>query len=131
MNDYPGDLRYTRDHEWVRTDNGDILTVGITSYAADQLAHVTFVGLPKVDDTLDDQVSFGSIESVEAVSDLFLPMGGAITAVNEAVSDDPELVRADSYGEGWLVRLRPNDAKAYDGLMTAAEYEAYVKAQAE
>jgi glycine cleavage system H protein len=131
MSDYPSDLRYTRDHAWVRTENGDILTVGITSYAADQLAHVTFVGLPKVDDTLDDEDSFGSIESVEAVSDVYVPTGGTITTVNEAVSDDPELVNTDSYGEGWLVRLRPNDAKAYDGLMTAAEYEAFVKAEAE
>ena len=131
MSDYPSDLRYTRDHTWVRTENSDVLTVGITSYAADRLGDVTFVELPKVDHTLDDQEPFGSIESFETTSDLFLPMGGTITSVNEGVTDDPQAVNADSYGEGWLVRLRPNDAKAYDGLLTAAQYEAFVKEDAD
>jgi len=121
----PGDLRYTKDHEWVRID-GDEAVVGITQFAADQLGDIVFVELPAAGRSLDRHATFGVVESVKAVSDLFAPLAGEVTAANEALADKPELVNSDPYGEGWMLRLRPADVSAIDGLLDAQAYEQLV-----
>ncbi len=118
----PGDLRYTKDHEWVRVD-GDEALVGITHYAADQLGDIVFVELPDVGRALDAHATFGVVESVKAVSDLFAPVGGEVVATNDALSGKPELVNDDPYGEGWMLRVKLADAGQADGLLDAAAYE--------
>lgn len=123
----PTDLRYTRDHEWVRLD-GDEATVGITQYAADQLGDIVFVELPEAGRTLEGSRPFGVVESVKAVSDLFAPIAGEVAAVNEALTGAPELVNSDPYGEGWMVRLRISDPGELDDLLDAAAYDALVAA---
>ena len=128
MSDYPSDLRYTKDHEWVRKGSDGVMTIGITKFASKQLGEAVFVKLPNVGQILEQGDAFGTVESVKAVSELFMPVGGEITAVNEGLGDDPELVNTDCYGEGWMVRLRPFDPKAYDNdLLTAAEYQDWIK----
>ena len=123
----PTDLRYTKDHEWVRVE-GDEATVGITEYAAGQLGDIVFVELPEIGRDLAQFAAFGVVESVKAVSDLFAPLTGEVTAANEALAGSPELVNSDPYGEGWMVRLRlasPDevgellDPPAYDALIAA------------
>jgi glycine cleavage system H protein len=121
----PGDLRYTKDHEWVRVD-GDEAVVGITKFAADQLGDIVFVELPDVGRTLDAHATFGVVESVKAVSDLFAPVAGEVTGTNDALSGSPELVNSDPFGEGWMLRVRLADASQVDGLMDAAAYEQLV-----
>jgi glycine cleavage system H protein len=118
----PGDLRYTKEHEWVRVD-GDEATVGITQYAADQLGDIVFVELPDVGRSLEQFATFGVVESVKAVSDLFAPVSGEVTASNEALAGQPELVNAEPYGGGWMVRLKVTDAAQLDSLLDAAAYE--------
>lgn len=118
----PGDLRYTKDHEWVRVDGGEAV-VGVTEFAAHQLGDVVFVELPAVGRTLDQHATFGVVESVKAVSDLFAPIGGEVLAVNDALGGQPELVNTDPYGEGWMLRLKVADAGQLDGLLDAAAYE--------
>lgn len=118
----PGDLRYTKDHEWVRAD-GDEVVVGVTEFAAHELGDVVFVELPAVGRSLEQHATFGVVESVKAVSDLFAPVAGEVTAVNGALAGQPELVNTDPYGEGWMVRLRVADAGQLDGLLDAAGYE--------
>jgi glycine cleavage system H protein len=118
----PGDLRYTKEHEWVRVD-GDEAVVGITKFAADQLGDIVFVELPDVGRALDAHATFGVVESVKAVSDLFAPIAGEVVAANEALAGNPELVNADPFGEGWMLRLRLADVAQLDGLMDAAAYE--------
>jgi glycine cleavage system H protein len=123
----PSDLRYTKDHEWVRVD-GDEATVGITEYAAGQLGDIVFVELPDVGRSLAQFAAFGVVESVKAVSDLFAPLTGEVTAANESLAGSPELVNGDPYGDGWMVRLKltaPDevgellDPTAYDELIAA------------
>jgi glycine cleavage system H protein len=121
----PGDLRYTKEHEWVRVD-GDEVVVGITQFAADQLGDIVFVELPSVGKALDAHATFGVVESVKAVSDLFAPVGGEVSGTNEALAGAPELVNSDPYGEGWMLRLRLADAAAVEGLLDAAAYEQLV-----
>ncbi len=123
----PTDLRYTRDHEWVRLE-GDEATVGITQYAADQLGDIVFVELPDTGRALEGSRPFGVVESVKAVSDLFAPVAGEVLATNDALSGGPELVNSDPYGEGWMVRLRVTDPTELDDLMDAAAYDALVAA---
>ncbi|MDH4141851.1 MAG: glycine cleavage system protein GcvH [Chloroflexota bacterium] len=123
----PTDLRYTRDHEWVRID-GDEATVGITQYAADQLGDIVFVELPDAGRTLETAKSFGVVESVKAVSDLFAPVGGEVVATNDALSSGPELVNSDPYGEGWMVRIRVEEAADLNDLLDAEAYDALVAA---
>ncbi len=118
----PGDLRYTKDHEWVRAD-GDEVVVGVTEFAAHELGDVVFVELPAVGRSLEQHATFGVVESVKAVSDLFAPVAGEVTAVNGALGGQPELVNTDPYGEGWMLRLRVADAGQLDGLLDAAGYE--------
>jgi len=123
----PTDLRYTRDHEWVRVD-GDEATVGITQYAADQLGDIVFVELPDTGRELEGAKPFGVVESVKAVSDLFAPVSGEVVATNDALAGGPELVNSDPYGGGWMVRLRVADPTELDDLLDADAYDDLVAA---
>jgi glycine cleavage system H protein len=119
----PNDLRYTKDHEWIRVE-GDEATVGITDFAAGQLGDIVFVELPEPGRTLDQFATFGVVESVKAVSDLFAPVSGEVIAGNDEVAGSPELVNGDPFGKGWMVRLRLNDPKELEELLDAAAYDA-------
>lgn len=123
----PADLRYTKDHEWVRVD-GDEATVGITAYAADQLGDIVFVELPEVGRSLSQFAAFGVVESVKAVSDLFAPLTGEVTGANDALAGSPELVNSDPYGEGWMIRLRLTGGGELDELLDPAAYDALIAA---
>jgi glycine cleavage system H protein len=123
----PRDLHYTKDHEWVRID-GDIATVGITTYAADQLGDIVFVELPDAGRTLEQFATFGVVESVKAVSDLFAPIGGEVVERNPALTGQPELVNTEPYEGGWMVRLRVADAAQLDQLLDATAYDALIAA---
>lgn len=118
---YPEDLRYHREHDWVRAD-GDEAVFGITWHAQDALGEVVYFEPPAVGSHIDADASYGSLESVKAVSDVIAPLGGTVTAVNDAVVEAPELVNGDPYGEGWLIRVRLDDASAVEGLLDAAAY---------
>ncbi len=121
----PGDLRYTKEHEWVRVD-GDEAVVGITQFAADQLGDIVFVELPAAGRALEQHATFGVVESVKAVSDLFAPVAGEVTGSNDALSGAPELVNSDPYGEGWMLRVKLSDPAQVDSLLDAAAYEQIV-----
>jgi len=125
--DVPDGLRYTDDHEWLRVE-GDAGVVGITGYAADQLGDVVFVELPVVGTRVERGKTFGVVESVKAVSDLFAPVAGEVVEVNPALADQPELVNAEPYGAGWMVRLRLSDPAQADALRDAAAYREMTKA---
>jgi len=118
---YPDDLRYSKEHEWVRVD-GSRATIGITSFAADELGDVVFVELPEIGATLNQFGTFGVVESVKAVSDLYAPISGEVVEVNEALRDAPELLNTDAYGEGWIAKVELTDTDQLDGLMDAAAY---------
>jgi glycine cleavage system H protein len=119
----PADLRYTKEHEWVRAA-GDEATVGITDFAAEQLGDVVFVELPAVGRTLDQFAAFGVVESVKAVSDLFAPVSGEVVAANDQLTARPELLNSDPYGAGWIVRVRLADPTQVDALLDSSGYEA-------
>jgi len=125
--DVPDGLRYTDDHEWLRVE-GDAGVVGITGYAADQLGDVVFVELPAVGARFERGRTFGVVESVKAVSDLFAPVAGEVLEVNPALADQPELVNAEPYGAGWMVRLRLSDPAQADALKDAVAYREMTKA---
>jgi glycine cleavage system H protein len=118
---YPDDLRYSKEHEWVRAD-GAQATIGITSFAADELGDIVFVELPEVGAQLSQYGTFGVIESVKAVSDLYAPISGEVVEVNESLRDQPELVNNDPFGEGWIAKVQLSDPGELDGLMDAAAY---------
>jgi glycine cleavage system H protein len=124
----PEDLRYTKDHEWIRVA-GDVGTVGITDHAQEELGDIVYVELPKAGTKLEQSATFGSVESVKAVSDIYSPAAGEVTEANAALADAPEKVNDDPYGEGWIMKLRLNDPKQIESLMTAAQYEEYVAAE--
>lgn len=128
MNDLnlPEDLKYSEDHEWAKIE-GDTVTIGINDYAQDQLGEIVFVELPEIGDTFSQGDEFGSVESVKAVSEIYLPISGEITAVNEALEDEPELVNESCYDGGWLVKVKPDDMSQLDGLMDKAAYFAMLK----
>ena len=130
MANVPENLHYSKDHEWVRIE-GDTGTVGITDHAQHALGDVVYVELPKVGDTFAAHESFGSVESVKAVSELFCPVGGEVVEVNESLQDDPEKVNSDPYGDAWMIKLRVRDAGEVDKLLSAIEYEDFIKADAE
>jgi len=119
----PEDLQYTKSHEWVRTE-GDTATIGITDHAQDELGDVVFVELPQEGDTFDAGESFGTVESVKAVSDIYAPVGGDVVEVNSALEDAPENINEDPYGEGWIVKLRTTDEA---DLLSPQEYEKVVE----
>ena len=121
MADYPTDLRYTKDHEWLRVD-GDRCRVGITRFAVDQLGDITLVELPRLGTTIARGGPFGSVESVKSVSDLYAPISGTVTAVNEALKDSPELVNSEPYGGGWMVEIEPSNRAEIDELLTPDAY---------
>ena len=119
----PEELQYTRSHEWVRTE-GDTATIGITDHAQDELGDIVFVELPEEGATFDAGDSFGSVESVKAVSDLYTPIGGEVVKVNEALSDSPEKINEDPYGEGWIVKIQVTDE---GDLLSASDYEQFLE----
>jgi glycine cleavage system H protein len=121
---YPATYRYTKEHEWIQVD-GSSGSVGITDYAQDSLGDIVFVDLPKVGDAVEAGKTFGSVESVKAVSDLFSPVSGTVTAVNEELKDKPETINTDA-NTTWLLKITLADAKQVDGLLTAAEYEKFI-----
>lgn len=119
---YPTDRRYLSSHEWHKLD-GDVCTIGITKFAADELTDITFVGLPAAGKEIAAGKAFGEIESVKATSELVSGMAGTVTAVNAKLADEPGLVNSDSYGEGWMVKIKIKDKAAYDKLLAADAYE--------
>lgn len=121
----PADLRYTREHEWVRLEGGEAV-IGVTQYAADALGDVVFAELPAPGRILEQHATFGVVESVKAVSDLFAPVAGEVLAANDALAGAPELVNSDPYGEGWMLRVRLADPSQVDGLLDAAAYDALI-----
>jgi glycine cleavage system H protein len=121
MADYPKDLRYTKDHEWLRTE-GDRWRIGITSFAVEQLGDITLVDLPREGAAIQRGEPFGSVESVKSVSDLFAPVSGKVTAVNAKLKDSPELVNTEPYGEGWMIEIEPSQRTERDDLLTADQY---------
>jgi glycine cleavage system H protein len=125
MSEIPNELRYTKDHEWAKV-SGDVIEVGITAYAVEQLGDVTLVDLPAPGLKLSAHKRFGDIESVKTVSELFAPVSGEVVAINEALRDKPELVNDAPYAGGWMVRIRVSDKQELDGLMDAAAYTAYL-----
>lgn len=122
---FPSNVKYTKEHEWIRVE-GDVAYVGITDYAQEQLGDIVFVDVPTVGDTLDKDEVFGTIEVVKTISDLFLPVAAEIQEQNEALEDNPELVNKDPYGEGWLVKIKPNDVTDVNDLLDAEAYKALV-----
>ncbi|HKB75138.1 MAG TPA: glycine cleavage system protein GcvH [Myxococcales bacterium] len=125
---YPDDVRYTAEHEWARLENG-IVTVGITSYASDQLGDVVFVELPEVGKRIEAMKPFGVVEAVKTVSDLYAPVAGVVTEVNGALSDNPGLVNQSPFGEGWMLRIRADAGADLQKLMSSTEYERHVEEQ--
>jgi len=121
----PGDLRYTKEHEWIRVE-GDEAVIGITQHAADQLGDIVFVELPGAGRTLEAMATFGVVESVKAVSDLFAPVSGEVTGANDALAGAPEVVNTDPYGDGWMLRIRLADPGQVDDLLDAAAYDALI-----
>ena len=130
MANVPEGLYYSKDHEWLKLE-GNTGTVGITDYAQDSLGDVVYVELPKPGEPFEAHATFGSVESVKAVSELFLPVAGEIAEVNESLQDEPEKVNTDPYGDGWMVRVRLSNPGEVDGLLNAAEYEDYIKSETE
>jgi len=118
---FPENVYYTKDHEWARLE-GDIVISGISDYAQDQLGDVVYVELPPVGDRFDDGEVFGTVESVKAVSELFMPIAGEIVAINTALSDMPDVVNADPYMEGWMIHIKPSDPAFMETLMTREAY---------
>ncbi len=130
MANVPEDLHYSKDHEWVRVE-GDSAVIGITDYAQDSLGDVVYVELPKTSEKFSANESFGSVESVKAVSEVFTPVSGEVVKINETLADEPEKVNSDPYGDGWMIRVRMSSPGEVDSLLTAAEYEDFTKAETE
>jgi glycine cleavage system H protein len=126
MTSIPKDLKYTREHEWAKQE-GERVRVGITAYAQEQLGDVVFVELPKVGAKVTASKAFGVVESVKAVSDLFAPLSGEIVETNAELTQKPETVNADPYGKGWMILVKPSNKAEWDQLLTAQQYEAFLK----
>jgi glycine cleavage system H protein len=123
----PADLKYTEDHEWVKVD-GDTVVVGITDYAQNELGDVVFVEIETEGEELEHGDTFGTVEAVKTVSDLFMPVGGTVSEVNQALADEPELVNKDPYGKGWMIKISVSDAGELDNLMSADDYKKMIEA---
>ena len=121
----PADLKYTKDHEWVKVD-GDMVTIGITDYAQGELGDIVYVEVDTEGDTLDKEETFGTVEAVKTVSDLFMPISGEVMEFNEALEDAPETVNEDTYGAGWMVKIKMTNPSELDDLLDAAAYEALI-----
>src|SRR5210317_1307779 len=118
----PADLKYTKDHEWVKIE-GDVVTVGITDFAQGELGDIVYVEVETVDETLEAEEIFGTVEAVKTVSDLFLPVSGEITEFNDALEDEPELVNSDPYGEGWMIKVKCSDVSELENLLSDQDYK--------
>jgi glycine cleavage system H protein len=123
----PENLKYTKDHEWVRIEDG-IATVGITDFAQSELGDIVYVDVESLDETLDQNEVFGSVEAVKTVSDLFMPLSGEVTEFNEALEDAPEKVNSDPYGEGWMIKIKVSDSTETEGLLDASGYKELIGA---
>lgn len=123
----PSELKYTKDHEWVKID-GDVATVGITDFAQSELGDIVYVEVETVDETLEADEVFGTVEAVKTVSDLFLPLSGEIIEFNEALEDEPESVNSDPYGDGWMIKVKCSDLSEADNLLSANDYKALIGA---
>lgn len=124
---FPDNLKYTEDHEWIRLD-GDVATVGITDHAQKELGDIVYIDINTVGDSLGQNEVFGSVEAVKTVSDLFLPVAGEVTEINDALDATPELVNDDPYGKGWIIRMKVADPDSLDGLLSAEDYKTFVGA---
>ena len=129
MSNIPENLRYSKDHEWVSVD-GEIATVGITDYAQHSLGDVVYIDMPRVGDKLSGHEAFGSVESVKAVSEIFMPVTGEITEVNDGLNDTPEAVNNDPYVDGWMIKVKMDNPGEADAMLSAEEYEEYLAASA-
>lgn len=127
---FPEDLKYSKEHEWLRI-SGNVATIGISDYAQDQLGEIVFVELPDEGEEFSKDDAFGVVESVKSVNDVYSPVSGHIVEVNDPIVDGPEIVNEDPYGEGWLVKIEISDTTELKGLMTAKQYEAYIKEESE
>lgn len=127
---FPDDLKYTKEHEWVRV-KGNVATIGITDWAQDQLGEIVFVELPEEGEEVEKEDTFGVVESTKSVNDLYLPVSGTVVEVNDPLVDSPEMLNEDCYGEGWMIRIEMTDKADLDDLMSAEEYEAYIKEESE
>ena len=123
----PAELKYTKDHEWIRIE-GEIATIGITDFAQSELGDIVYVEVETVDETLEIEAVFGTVEAVKTVSDLFLPLTGEIIEFNEALEDEPELVNSDPYGNGWMIKLKISNKSEIDNLLSADAYKALLGA---
>ena len=123
----PSELKYTKDHEWIKIE-GDVATVGITDFAQGELGDIVYVEVETVDETLDAEEVFGTVEAVKTVSDLFLPLSGEIIEFNENLEDEPEKVNTDPYGDGWMIKIKFSDASQIDDLLSAEDYKALINA---
>ena len=126
MSDLPGDLLYTKDHEWLRREDDGSVTIGITDHAQSALGDLVYVELPEVGQDVDEGGDMAVVESVKAASDVYAPIGGSIAAVNEDLSDDPEKINSEPYGDGWIVRMQPSDAIDEGALMSPDDYQKFV-----
>ena len=117
----PKDLKYTKDHEWVRIDDG-VATIGVTDFAQSELGDIVFVEIETLDENLEFEEVFGSVEAVKTVSDLFMPLGGTVIEVNESIESSPELVNSDPYGEGWMIKIKISDPSEIDNLLNFDSY---------
>lgn len=122
---FPAELKYTKDHEWIRIEGGEAV-VGITEFAQSELGDIVFVDINTVGQQVDKEAVFGTVEAVKTVSDLFMPVAGEVLAVNEGLADDPAAVNKDPYGAGWMVRIKPANAADLDGLLSADQYKALI-----
>ncbi|MEO8773304.1 MAG: glycine cleavage system protein GcvH [Gelidibacter sp.] len=123
----PAQLKYTKDHEWISID-GDVATVGITDFAQGELGDIVYVEVETVDETLDIEEIFGTVEAVKTVSDLFLPLSGEIIEFNSALEDEPEKVNTDPYGEGWMIKIKMSDVSQVNDLLSAEAYKELISA---
>ncbi|PRX57726.1 glycine cleavage system protein GcvH [Flagellimonas meridianipacifica] len=123
----PAELKYTKDHEWVKVD-GDVATVGITDFAQSELGDIVYVEVETLDETLDQEEVFGTVEAVKTVSDLFLPLSGEIIEFNESLEDEPEKVNSDPYGDGWMIKIKISNPSEVEGLMSDADYKTLIGA---
>jgi len=121
----PENLKYTKDHEWISIE-GDVATVGITDFAQSELGDIVYVDVDSLDESLDQNEVFGSVEAVKTVSDLFMPLAGEVIEFNEGLEDAPETVNADPYGEGWMIKIKLSDASQTESLLDAAGYKAVI-----
>ena len=125
MSNIPENLRYSKDHEWVKVD-GDEATIGITDWAQNSLGDVVYVDMPRVGDSFGTHEAFGSVESVKAVSEIFTPVAGKVAAVNEGLNDTPEVVNSDPYGAGWMVKIKMDNPGEADAMLSGEEYDEYL-----